>query len=173
MEEAARVIQHEYVARTTAINRRLRSEAASTVAIVREVARAIRWFGSPQSEGAIGPPHGIYTNAAYQLHEDAYLLRAVAHTATGRPAVQIVVLPGTPPGFSIPERDERLFHALVLRVSRGRVVAGWESYDCYSVAIDVPVHPTLIRAVSSNRHRRSEASDDPAAIFVAPQGWHP
>lgn len=175
MEEATARVVHEYATRVTAINRRLRSEAASATAVVREIAKAIRWFDTPQPEGAIGPARGIYTDAAYQLHEDAYLLRALPHTATGRPAVQIVVLPGTPPGFDLPERDERLFHSLVTRVSRGRVVTGWESHDSYAVAIDVPVQPSLVRAVSSNRHRAcSDACrTERSAIFTVPPGWHP
>lgn len=162
----------EYEARQASIVRRLRSEAAAPSAIVREAARIIRWFDQPQPDEAIGPTHGIVSDEAFHLVDDAYQLVALVHTATGRPGLQIAAVGRGP--ADVPEADRQLFYRIVERISRDRVVTDWMTARRYGVAIDVPVHRSLVRAVTSNRVRFARC-EDPVhhnAAFVVPSGWH-
>lgn len=162
------------------------TEAASPSAMVREIVRVVRWFGTPQNAESIGPGHGIYSNDAYRLNVGTYMLRAVVHTATGQPAVQLV-----PVGSAVVDpSDSALFVQLMGRLVRGKVLTSWESHDCFSVAVTVEVHPSLIRATRNYRSvacsgvrvrgsdrcpsmcgdcpYRSERMD----LFSVPAGWH-
>ncbi|MCZ2108033.1 MAG: hypothetical protein LC118_00415 [Dehalococcoidia bacterium] len=113
------------------------------------------------------------TDGAFTLIRGTYQLNTRAHTAVGKPAVQLVVF-DKHHSRDVAEEDRSLFLAIVDRVSRGGVVTAWDADLVYSVAIDVPVHPSLLKAVGLNR-RRFEACPDPAShrdAFVVPHGWH-
>lgn len=171
--DAQTVAWQDFLLRESAIVSRLKTEATGAVGLVREVARAIRWFGSQQPEAAVGSQHGIVTDGAFTLVSGTYQLNARAHTAVGKPAVQLVVFDKR---FSreVADEDRSLFLAIVERVSRGAVVTSWDADLVYSVAIDVPVHPSLLKAVGLNR-RRFETCSDPAShreAFIVPSGWH-
>lgn len=168
MYEGARI--SDYAIQVAATNRRLRADAASPAAIVREAAKALRWFEMPQPADAIGPPSGIYSEAAFAFGTDTYLLRACAHTATGKPALQLVTIP---PGVMsiepIPTCDRALFRSLIDRLSRGRAIAEWEVIDGYSVSVGMRAHPSLVKAVTSNRHRINPERG--SQLFKLPLAW--
>ena len=118
-------------------------------------------------------PPGAGVGLRLQPEPALGVLNARAHTAVGKPAVQLVVFDKH---FSreVADEDRSLFLAIVERVSRGAVVTSWDADLVYSVAIDVPVHPSLLRAVGLNR-RKFEACSDPAShrkAFIVPSGWH-
>ena len=181
----------EYEARRSATASRLRAEAEKPTALVREVAKIVRWLNQEQPIEAIGPIHGIYSDGAYQFRSDAYLLRAIVHTATGKPAIQLVRLDGNCEE-PVHHGDAEMFERLVDRIVRGRVLTSWEAHDCFSVAIKVPVHLTLVRAVTHNYRTtacsgaRARGSKDGCpifcgdcpyraerqAMFIVPAGWH-
>lgn len=163
----------EYEARRAAVVHRLRSEAGSPVALVRDVARIVRWLTQPQPAEALGSSRGIVSDDAYQLVIDTYTMVTLPHSATGKPSFQIEPVGGRT-STGVPDQDRRLFMHVVDRVSRGRVLADWEDDLRYCLAVDVPVHPSLVRAVTSNRGKFSRCDDltHHTALFVVPSGWH-
>ncbi len=177
----------EYEAHRSARVTRLKTEAARPEAVVREIAKIVRWLGTEQPMEAIGPIHGIYSDGAFALHAGAYVLRTVVHTATGKPAIQLVKIEDPIDG-----RDSELFLRIVDRVLQGQVLTSWEAPDCFAVALKVKVHPTLVRTVTHNyrtmacsgaRERNSKSGCpiscgdcpyrfDRQAKFIVPPGWH-
>lgn len=141
-------------------DREARPSEGTRLDFIQRIGDAIRWFGQEQPSDAIGNVHGIKTRDVYPLStvtRDLFYLRAAPHTSTGKPALQIVMLDSwigdRRHPREIPEPDQKVFRQLVDRMTHGRVVTCWSGVNggsFYSIAVNVRVHPTLIRAVTYN-----------------------
>lgn len=164
----------------------LRSRAGTRQDFLREMVHAIRWLGQDQSPDAIGFQHGIRTASVYPLSRqtsDLYYLRAVPHTSTGKPALQIVLLDSfigdrrVP--REVPEPDQELFRIFCDRLSHGKIVADWMGVNggsFYSVAMNLRVHPALMKAVTFNTSSIAPPLSGRERLermtkFRVPEGW--
>lgn len=179
----------------------LHAQHGTRLDLIRRMGDALRWLGQEQPYDAIGNVHGIKTRDVYPVSgmtRDLYHLRAVPHTSTGKPALQIVLLESwmgdRRHARDIPEPDQRIFSQLVDRLTHGKVLAAWSGVNggsFFSVAVNLRVHPSLMRAVTFNasslacsRDRsRSEAFSCPMDCgpcpyraermerFIVPEHW--
>lgn len=141
--------------------RSLREAQGTRKDFIRRMAEAIRWLSQEQPADAIGNVFGMRTRDVYPLSNltrDLYHLRAVPHTSTGKPALQLVMLDSwvgdrRHHAREIPEPDQKIFWQLADGITHGRVIADWcgvNGGSFYSIALNIRVHPSLIRAVTYN-----------------------
>jgi hypothetical protein len=138
----------------------IREASGTRTDLIHRIVEALRWLTQEQPHDAIGNVHGIRTEQVYPLSgvtRDLYYLRAVPHTSTGKPALQVVLLDSWMGERrcprDVPDPDQRVFWRLTDRMTRGRAITSWSGANggsFYSVAINVRVHPSLIRAVTYN-----------------------
>ncbi len=170
----------------------LRARAGTRQDFLRRMVEGILWLGHEQPADAIGYQHGIKTDFVYPLSRvtrDLYHLRAVPHTSTGKPALQLVLLDswiGERHAREVPEPDQEMFKLFCDRLSKGKVVADWAGVNggsFYAVAMQFRVHPSLLRAVTFNTspiacQHECDGKCEPcpyraerAAKFWVPDGW--
>lgn len=147
MDSAAPVLWEKYSAHRVSTLAQLRREARSEVAIVREVAKALRWLATEQPSDAVGPRHGLVTEGAFLLGSEIYRLGISVHTAVGRPALSLLYPQGSERS-SIPAIPARFFVGVVTRVSRNHLLTEWENASGLHAALEVTVHATVLRAVT-------------------------